>query len=87
VTLGPLRHEPDAPTFLRVLGGIIEQIAEGLREAREIAFEAYGLRGQVHGQVMPAGLDHGRLVSMARSTINRELEGCLLQRDLATGDA
>jgi hypothetical protein len=57
-----------------------------LREAREIPFEVHGLSGQGHGQVMPAGLDHGATGLKGPLDDHRELDGRLLQRDLASGD-
>ncbi len=78
------RIEPDLAAFFRIFGGVVEQIGDHLRKAREIRLEQHRLLGQLHGQVMlaqadqrPAGLD-GVLHDF------RELHRLLLQSDLST---
>ena len=77
-----LRLEADLPAIVRVLGGVVEQIREHLRDAREIAHRVGPAARQVHREVMLAQPDERTARLDGRLHDLRELDRLLLQRDL-----
>ena len=79
--------ELDAAAFAGVLGAVVEQVADHLREAREIAVHPDRRAWQVDEQRVPLGIEQSARGFHAMLDHLAELDRLLLQADLALGDA
>ena len=72
---------------MRVFGGVIQEIAQNLRQANPIAIHPKGLLGKGDGQAMPAGLDHRTSCLDGRGDDRSHIDRFQLQADLASRDS
>ena len=79
--------EPDAPAFTGVLGSVVQEVGDHLREAREVAEQPHRPRAHFDRKALLARIDHrAHRLDAVRDDL-RELDRLLFQDDLALADA
>ena len=81
------RHYRYLSAEVRVFRRVVEQVANNLGEAREVAFDEQPLRGKIHREIVPA-LDDQRAARLQRPRDERgDFHRIAPQVDRAAGDA
>ncbi|MCY1213798.1 hypothetical protein D9M72_255950 [compost metagenome] len=81
------QHDADRSAGRRVLGGVVEQVREHLREPHRIAAHHERLAAQVHVQRVPGAFEHGPAQFEGVLDHRIERHGFHAQFDLAARDA
>jgi hypothetical protein len=87
VVILPLCAERDFAARIGVLGRVVEEVGEYLREARGVALHDEGIARQRDGQAVVARLDERAAGLHRRGDDERKLDAVLPQLDLASRDA